>query len=868
MSTTHPELLERSHELAELARALEASETAGSGGAVLVTGEAGAGKTALLRAFRDAHSPEVRFLWGASDPLFTPRPLGAIHDVAEQVGGHSRDLVASGAKHFELAKSLLRELSAEPTVLVLEDLHWADEASLDVLRLLLRGLEPVPALVVGSYRDDDLGPGHPFASVLGELIRLPRVGRLPLGRLSEAAVTTLAEPHGVGAHELYRATAGNPFFVTEVLASGHDRIPDTVRDAVFARVAQLSPRARRLLEAVAIGSTPSEVWLLEAIAADEVAALEECLAAGMLTAEGTDIRFRHELARLAVEASLPPHRPMSLHRAALAALAEPPRGQPDLARLAHHAEAAQETGAVQRFAPAAAESAAALGAHREAAAQYERALRHSDGLPLARRAQLIDRTAREYVRVGRFNDAVALGRRAASAYRAAGDRAREGHCLSAIAWPLWVLSRRDEAETASRDALALLAECGADHELGRAYALESLLRFTADDLDGTVAAGEKAIELAERTGDVGAAVRAATNIGAVKYLRGDARGREELERSLETARAAGLALEAAAALCYLAHGAARERHHALTARYIEAGLEVCNRHDLESWGPFLGALRFEQGFEKGHWDATAASATAVIDTGGAGLATLKALVTLGRLRSRRGEPGQWAVLDRALELARPSTELSRLVPVASARSEAAWLEGRDADALAETELAWDAARRVADPWLLGDLAQWRRRAGVDEEQPAGIAEPYALALAGDSGGAYAAWMELGCPYEAALAGAEGDGDLSRQALDQLHRLGARAAATLVARRLRERGARGLPRGPRPHTSENPAQLTAREVEIATLLADGLRNGEIAERLFISRRTVDHHVSAILHKLGVGSRGQVAAAAARLGLISR
>src|SRR3954454_22861058 len=115
MSTTQPrlgpdqagELLERSHELAELARELETSAAAGNGGAVLVTGEAGVGKTALLRAFRDAHSPRVRFLWGASDPLFTPRPLGPVHDVAEQVGGKLNDLVATGATHFELARSLL-----------------------------------------------------------------------------------------------------------------------------------------------------------------------------------------------------------------------------------------------------------------------------------------------------------------------------------------------------------------------------------------------------------------------------------------------------------------------------------------------------------------------------------------------------------------------------------------------------------------------------------------------------------------------------------------------------------------------------------------------------------------------------------------
>ena len=209
---------------------------------------------------------------------------------------------------------------------------------------------------------------------------------------------------------------------------------------------------------------------------------------------------------------------------------------------------------------------------------------------------------------------------------------------------------------------------------------------------------------------------------------------------------------------------------------------------------------------------------------------------------------------------------SRLGPVAAARAEAAWIEGRDEAAIEETEVAWDLARQQGDPWLLGELAQWRRRAGVEDEPPVGVAEPYALALAGDWRASARLWRELGCPYETALVEAEGDDEHSRRALQTLHGLGARATAAVVARRLSQRGARGLPRGPRAETSSNPAQLTARELEVLALLAEGLRNAQIAERLVVSVRTVDHHVSAILGKLGVSSRGQAAAAAGRRGLL--
>ena len=214
-------------------------------------------------------------------------------------------------------------------------------------------------------------------------------------------------------------------------------------------------------------------------------------------------------------------------------------------------------------------------------------------------------------------------------------------------------------------------------------------------------------------------------------------------------------------------------------------------------------------------------------------------------------------------LAAPSGELGRIGPVGAARAEAAWLEGRFDACIDETETAFALARRHA-ALDLGELAVWRRRAGVDEPTPAGAAEPYATLLAGDWRSAAAAWTELGAPYEAALALADGDDeDALRQALDELQRLGAAPAAAIVARRLRSRGARGLPRGPRARTRANPANLTPREMEILALVAEGRRNGDIAEHLFLSQKTVSHHVSAILRKLDVKTRGEAGAAYLRL-----
>ena len=454
-------LLERSTQLTALDELLSRTTRSGGGRLVLIGGEAGVGKTALLRAFCDGRPGPI--VWGACDALFTPRPLGPLFEVAETTGGPLEKLVAAAGRPHEVASALLGELgSRRGTVLVLEDLHWADEATLDVLRLVARRVEAVPALVLASFRDDELDRAHPLRILLGELATSPAVERLTLAPLSPAAVARLAQPYAIDADDLYRRTAGNPFFVTEVVAAGAHAIPPTVRDAVLARAARLDPAARRLLDAVAVARPQAELWLLEALSDDGLARVEDCLASGMLTATLGGVAFRHELARIAVEESLTPDRALVLHRRAVEVLASPPSGSPDVARLAHHAEAAGDQEAVLRHAPAAAIRAASAGAHREAAAQYERALRFADALPPAERAALLESTAHEDYLTGRLDEAVATQERAVALRRAIGDRLREGDSLRALARLLGFAGRTADAETACRDAIAVLEPAGSE----------------------------------------------------------------------------------------------------------------------------------------------------------------------------------------------------------------------------------------------------------------------------------------------------------------------------------------------------------------------------------------------------------------------
>jgi DNA-binding CsgD family transcriptional regulator len=864
------ELLERAGELEALGHAFHAVRERRRGRLVLIEGEAGVGKTALARRFCDDRAGTARILWGACDGLFTPRPLGPLVDVAEITGGDLEEVVGTGALPHEVAAALMRELSLLTSVVVLEDLHWADEATLDVFRLVARRVDTVRALVLASYREDELAGEHPLRVVLGELATGRGIERIEIGPLSPAAVATLAEPHGVDAEELFRTTGGNPFFVTEALAAGEHEMPRTVRDAVLARAARLSRPARLLLETVAVLPPHAELWLLEELAGASADRLDECVASGMLTAEPGAVAFRHELARRAVEDSLAANRRLTLNRAALEALGNRAVRTPDLDRLAHHAEAARDAEAVLRLAPAAAERAASLGAHREAAAQYARAVRFADESPLERRAELLERRARECYLSDQADDAIASLREAIECRRRLGDRLGEGQLLRSLANQLWCPGRRAEAELAAGEAVALLEQLPPGRELAMAYSELSRLCMNADDAEGALAWGGRAIELAERLDDDRILAHALTNIGTAEGKRGLPEGRERLERSLELARNVDDEDGVARALVNLVEVALLLRSYPLVERNIEEGLAFVVERGLEIYRLYLIAFRAMAKLGQGRWTEAEESAGLVLhEPCVSTLPRTYALVVIGLLRARRGSAGAWPPLDEALSLAEPTGELVRIAPVAAARAEAAWLEGRR-DAVDEaTEAALEVALARRSSWWVGELACWRRRAGVLDGVPESAAEPYAAELAGDWKGAAARWTSLGCPYDAALTLASADDEVAlRRSLDELHGLGAPRAASIVLRRLRERGARGLRRGPRPATRENPGNLTPREVEVLGLVADGLRSAEIAERLFLSRKTVDNHVSAILRKLGARSRAEASAEAVRLGLAAQ
>jgi DNA-binding CsgD family transcriptional regulator/tetratricopeptide (TPR) repeat protein len=870
------QLLERGPIQVELSHLLhEAAD--GRGRLVFLGGEAGIGKTSLVQRFTQVVQQKTRLLAGACDPLSTPRPLGPLLDMQEQLSRRYADLLTHQPEKDTLFRGFLGELSARnadppagkrPVVIVFEDVHWADEATLDLLRFLGRRLESVPALLIATYRSDEVGDRHPLRVVLGDLATQPAVRRLSLEPLSLSAVRTLCAGTALDAQRLHEQTGGNPFYVTEVIAAGGSGIPATVCDAVLARAARLPEGAREVLDAAAVLGFRFEPWLLETVSGAPSGAVDACLAGGMLHAEGDRLVFRHELAREAVLQVLAPHRRLVLHRAALEALRAAPEGAADLGRLAHHAEGAGDAAAVLRYAPLAARRAAALSAHREAAAQYERTLRFAhDDTPLVR-AQLLEAMAYEYYLTDQIAKAITARRTALELWRSIGDALREGDNLRWLSRLNWFAGNRSAAEDAARLAIEVLEQLPAGPELAMAYSNRSQLLMLADDTAEAIRWGERAIALAESQADTATLAHALNNVGTAKLQSGDEAGQPLLERSLQLSLAAGLEEHAARAYTNLASARATHFRLEVAERYLEDGIAYCSEHDLDSWWLYMSGWQAVTMMHRGRWaEAKAVAESVRTHPSVSPISAIQALVVLGRIAARSGDPGAAALLDQALEVAAPTHELQRLGPVHAARAEAAWLAAEPGRCSDEARAVLPLALERQQPWLAGELLFWHGRTGAEVAAPVWIARPYALQIAGTWREAAAEWQRLLCPYEAAQALAESGGpDDLRAAHAEFERLGAKPAAQLTARRLRQAGALGIHRGPRPSTRSNPAQLTRRQFEVAQLLAEGLPDAEIAEKLFISPKTVGHHVSAVLAKLEVRSRTEAAREAVRLGIV--
>jgi len=862
-------LVEREQPVQEL---LDLARNAGNGrGAIaLVGGEAGIGKTSVLEEMRLRASAECTVVWGGCDALFTPRALGPIHDMAESLGDEVKQLIIDGGQSSRLFAAVLRHIESlrEPTVLVFEDVHWADHATLDFLKYLGRRVSMLRTLLVMSFRDDEISSDHPLTQVLGELPS-SCTHRIALMPLTMDGVNALGASLGQVDDEIYQITGGNPFFVTELLACRedfHESVPASVKDAVGSRLNRLAIVEREFLETISVipGSVPRHI--LQPLFGDggETLAMA-CVGRNLLMQDvNRSLRFRHELARLATLSRISASEQRTIHARVLdALLAVEPEAALD--RLVHHAAGALDSKRVLHYAPRAAASATAVGAHREAAAHLATALKFIDEAEPAEAAQLYEDWAYEAGLALRINDEVLEARRhAITLWRAIGRTDKMGENLRWLSRLHWYRGEAAEATHFADEAVRVLEDTPPSSERAMAYSLRSQLHMLNDRMDEAVEWGNRALRLAAEFDNDEVRIHALNNVGTALIFRDKPEGIELLEESLELALKVGHHEHAARVYTNLAEYGVDFRNFELAERFISDGISFDTQHDLDSWTHYLvgrlAQLRMEQGRLR---DAETIAAGVLKLDRLTLLMKLPALIVLARVRIRLGASDAQELGEKALQDAMATDESQYLVPALFSLVEAAWLNNRPNAAAEYLHRLVNVGATQMHPWNIGEAAVWAKRIGLElpEQFNVQLPAPCAAEIDGDFEGAASTWESLGAPYTAALClmqkGEETTAPIIAHAIKLLEPIEARAAATKARKIARDLGlAKQMPRSRRGHYSaakNHPLGLTKREQDILGLVANGATNRDISEILARSQRTVEHHVSSVLSKLNVANR---------------
>ena len=851
-------LLERDGELGLMADLLAGVDSAG-GKVVLLRGEAGIGKSSLITEFAERNANETHLLFGSCDDLLTPQPLGPFWDFAREEPSLAEPL-ENGDRPGVLAATMdLLSRSLRPSILVIEDTHWADEATLDAIKYLGRRIARTNGLLVLTYRDGEVDYDHPLRGVIGDLPP-QSVVRMQLSGLSTQAVAAMVDDTDLDLDEVLALTGGNPLFVTEILASGVETVPSSIQDSVLARATRLSSGARRLLDLVSVIPGESERSLIADIVGPTEEQMTECVRQGLLRVGDDVVAFHHELTRRAVESALSSTDRRRLNQQILAELG----GVADPSRLVHHAREAGDVESIIEFAPKAARAAMAIESHREALAHFRTLEPYLDRIAEADRAAIVDDWARNEFYLDNVESLDILAR-AIELHRSTGDDRALARALTFAVRVNEVNGQPEAADACSVEMMAILESYPPSAALAFAVSQRAWLSMMRGDGVRAIELSDRAIELAKETGDELALIYALNTKGTETYLRGDAGGFQLLEEARTRAEQGGYPFEETRALTNMTSAAADRRQLELASDLAQRARDTADRYELRLLEAYAQAQYAEVLLWKGQWTTAEDNATEVL--GSHPHTDLLTGWVLGKLQTRRGRPeARLTVADTWMQ-AEHTGEMQNMLPAAAAVSEFMWLTGDDdPDRIASVREVLDEGIRQRNSWTGGDLAFWLWKLGELSETPEGIAEPYRLVMEGKPVEAATIWDAKGMPYERALALMHGDQTAQLEALEVLDTLGATAVAAKLRKALRDQGV-SVPRGKGRMTRDHSAGLTARQAEVLQLLDEGLSNTEIADRLFVSSRTIENHVSAILGKLNSSTRREAVTRARAEGLLT-
>lgn len=833
---------------------------------VLLSGEAGVGKTSLIKHFTNNLNDENEILWGACDALFTPRPLGPLHDIAYQLKSDLLKMLENEEKRVSIFSAFLDYLvrTSYLKVIVIEDIHWADESTLDFIKFLSRRISKTKSMLILTYRDDEIDYNHPLHSFLGDLPH-DQMTRIRLYPLSEAAVSALMQIAGVKNDKLYKRTGGNPFYVTEVLASKNEELPLSIKEAVIARTSKLPTKTRDLLNIISVIPSKIELELLRSLFSGVEDHIDQCISQALLVTDKKTISFRHELARLAILNSIPEMKKMQLHQKVLNILLESDSKLSLLARIVHHASHAKDKNAIIKYAPLAARQASMLDSHREAAANYLTAIEYSDKLSTEKILELYEGRYSECLLTGQISEAIKACEAKQKILEQLSEPLQLGLNYAKLAGLMRLSGGYANSNEYSEKAIKILEMLPASVELAMAYSTRSSIFASSAKPDLAIELAEKAIRLAKKFSESEIEIHALTNIGLAKMYTYDDSGESVLKKSLTKALQKGFDGEASRIYINLGLTQMAIKNYPKAHQYFNEGISHCIEKDMDMHRLNMIGSQAKVSLDYGNWDDAVEKAEFVIKQKYASFChTIVPYSVIGLIRARRNDPHALEKFDEAICSSLQRGECSSNAIVAKA--EAYWIADKFDQVMEEMEISYQIILESNHPWKIGELAFWLWKGGRLNKIPGTIAKPYYLHITGDWPGAATVWRKLKFPYHEALALADGDEEKKRKALTILESLGAIGTINLLKRQMREAGIKKIPMGPRKSTKANPAGLTGRQLDVLKLLTDRLSNAEIADKLFISPKTVDHHISAILLKLDVSSRTEAALYAHESGII--
>ncbi|WP_242117469.1 LuxR family transcriptional regulator [Aestuariivivens sediminicola] len=863
-------LYEREHDLNSLQQQFVAV-TNGVGNTVLVTGEAGLGKSVLIKSFGEKVADQCRLLKGYCDPLFTPRPLGPLFDIADKIGYAFKELIKDSTQRSVIFSRLIEDFqnSDRPVVFIIEDIHWADEATLDLIKFLSRRISYANCLLILSYRNDEIGHNEKLEYTIKSFSTLKHT-RINLENLSLEAIYQMTSGLSVSAHHIYAITKGHPFFVSEIIANDVNEIPADVSDMVLHNLKSLNGEEKELVQLLSLFPNPVDVQLMLKLKPESANGLEKLIRKRIIIEENSQFTFRHEIARLAIADAIPKFKQILYHSLVVDALKDN-YDKSQLSFLVHHAYKSNRTELVSQLAPQAAEYASRWGAHDQAAKLYKIAIDCYDNLSDEVFVSLIRNYSFECYLTNQLDESISARKRILDILDKDTMPLEVGDTYRWLSRLCWFNGKNELAFEYAKLSIRYLGKNNKDtKELAQAYSNYGQLYYLKYDLKNAVLWCQKAIEMAKKLDDEEVLLHAYSNLGGLKLhiSRTKDEAKKLLEKAMYLAKKVNNPDHIARIHAILFCNQIISRQYNEAEETLKTTIDFCDQNEIDSYYYYAQAWKAILQLRTSDWDAALFTAERVLKVPNqAKINVLMSIIPKATFFMRTGQNEAVELLKQAANLALSTGELQRIVPVVIVMLEYQWLY--DFKFEDQRILTYDFKSNqdiYMPPWYESELAFWlvlnNREIGHNWK----LLPQYKKAIQGQGDLLYSELMAQGCQYDAAIALVFGGEDQMRKAFTIFNELNVSATIRKWRTLMKAEGIKRIPKGLIKSTKSNPASLTNRQLDVLMEIGQGLHNAEIAKKLFISNRTVEHHVSAIFEKLEVTSRNKAVIKAKELGIL--